>query len=300
MNSVSNLSLCQDLAKQCMRSGQAFSISVSTNGVSFSTPGFNSPQYIPRSWNSHSYDRRKTPSQRRRDQRRWEQFQNRKTPAAGNPPASEQILLTNSPSTTNTSSESPNGVSSESDINPPTVVRPTVQENESSTVTPESPPASLGAESDPSPNPSVNDMEVDSLPTSFSPIPSQIESAQVSSQETNSEKPLLLSQFPEDLSTALNNDKNSTTEITIKSVIYANNDSSALASLNRTFKKCNLRSFALTQVHKSMFEGASYFTFKVQGKYVKRTLLNLKKNWIAVENAQLRGFYIKYFFLENA
>ena len=300
MNSVSNLSLCQDLAKQCMRSGQAFSISLSTNDISFSTPGFNSPQYIPRSWNSHSYDRRKTPSQRRRDQRRWEQFQNRKTALAGNPPAKEKIFQTNSPPTVNTSSESPKGVSSESDLNPPTVAIPTVQENKSSTVTPESPPASLGAESVPSSNPSVNDMEVDSLPTSISPIPPQIETAQVSSQETKSQEPLLLSQFPEDLSTALNNANNRTTEITIKSVIYSNNDSSALASLNRTLKKCNLRSFVLTQVHKSMFEGASYFTFKVQGKYVKRTLLNLKRNWISVENAHLRGFYIKHFFIENA
>ena len=58
-------------------------------------------------------------------------------------------------------------------------------------------------------------MEVDSLPTSISPIPPQIETAQVSSQVTNSEEPKL-SQFPEDLFVALNNDKNSTTEITIK------------------------------------------------------------------------------------
>ena len=120
MNSLSNLSFCQDLAKQCMRSGQAFSISVSTNGVSFSTPGFNSTENIPRIWNSHSYNRRKSPSQRRRDQRRWEQFQSRKDPTAGNPPTAEQTFTTNPSSATNTSSESPKGVSSESDLNPPT------------------------------------------------------------------------------------------------------------------------------------------------------------------------------------
>ena len=94
MNSLPILNIFQDLAKHCLGSGQAFSISSSLqNGTVFSTPGFNSFPRNTRIWSPPFPRKSKTPSQRRRDQRRWEQHQENKTkPAAGISQSSEQPL----------------------------------------------------------------------------------------------------------------------------------------------------------------------------------------------------------------
>jgi len=94
MNSLPVLNIFQDLAKHCLESGQAFSISSSLqNGTTFSTPGFNSFPRNTRIWFPPFPRKSKTPSQRRRDQRRWEQHQeNKSKPAADISQPSEQPL----------------------------------------------------------------------------------------------------------------------------------------------------------------------------------------------------------------
>jgi len=80
------------LSKHCLGSGQPFTLSLSfSNGISFSSPGFNPLIQNSRTWTPPFRKKSKNPSQRRRDQRRWEEHQVKKsTPAAGSTPATEQ------------------------------------------------------------------------------------------------------------------------------------------------------------------------------------------------------------------
>jgi len=81
------LNSCQEFTKQCLNTGSAFTFSLSIwNGISFkfSNPHPNQDQvYRNANWtNSISTQRKKTPSQHRRDRRRWEQKYS-PTPASG-------------------------------------------------------------------------------------------------------------------------------------------------------------------------------------------------------------------------
>jgi len=99
MNNSPILHMFQDLAKHCLGSGQAFSISSSfRNGISFSTPGSNSFPAHTRNWSPPFLKKKKTPSQHRRDRRRWEEHQlNKLTPAAGSTPATEESSTKETP-----------------------------------------------------------------------------------------------------------------------------------------------------------------------------------------------------------
>merc|ERR1719186_372112 len=67
--------------------------------------------------------------------------------------------------------------------------------------------------------------------------------AQENSNKIDPNEPILLCEWPESLTTALSEPTNKNRDFNILTVIEAKNDTSALASLNRTLKKCNLRSF---------------------------------------------------------
>ena len=269
-------------------------MSVSVPGgfsFNFSSPGHNPALRYSQRWPSTSI-KNKTPSQQRRDQRRWEAFQSKKSESSGQSPPEERQ-------------------------HPPiSVPVSSAQKSEEVSVKPDSAPASLGvespksSESTTSSNPSVNEMEVESPPSAQTPTSSPKRpkldekspirpSAQENSNKIDPNDPILLSEWPEALTTSLNDQINKNKDFTILTVIEAKNDVSALSSLNQTLKKCNLRSFRPTQTHKSRIEGNFSFKFNVLGKYVRRTLLNLRKNWISVENSQLSGFFLTQYFILN-
>ena len=272
-------------------------MSVSVPGglsYNFSSPGHNPVLRYPQRWPSSS-NKTKNPSQQRRDRRRWEAFQAKKAESSGQPPPEERSHSSHPPTT---------GVVSG------------LQEQQP--VKPESSPASViveSSESIPVSNPSVNDMEVESLPSAISPTSSTKRPkldvkppipppSQVSSDEQIQNDLVLLSEWPEDLSKVLNGPKSCNRDFTILTLIASKNDISASASLNRTLKKCNLRSFDPTLVRRPHSQESKYvfFKFNVQGKHIKRTLLNLRSNWMSVENSRLEGFQIppyKFFFLND-
>ena len=90
---------------RCLRSVQPFSFSSSSLGFNFSTPGYKT---FPRMWTpppaSFSF-KHKTPSQRRRDQRRYEQFQEKK-----NKPAAEEVPQTKATGQETSKNDSPTEV----------------------------------------------------------------------------------------------------------------------------------------------------------------------------------------------
>ena len=90
------LDSCQDFTKQCLKIGSPFTFSLSIwNGISFkfSVPRTNDQVCRNANWTTAvSTQRRKTPSQQRRDQRRWNSRQLQKsslTPASGHLPETD-------------------------------------------------------------------------------------------------------------------------------------------------------------------------------------------------------------------
>ena len=153
-------------------------------------------------------------------------------------------------------------------------------------------------------------MEVESPPSAQTPTSSPKRpkldekspirpSGQENPNKIDPNDPILLCEWPDALTQSLNDQINKNKDFTIITVIEAKNDVAALSSLNQTLKKCNLRSFRPTLTHKSRIEGNFSFKFNVLGKYVRRTLLNLRKNWISVENSQLSGFFLSQYFILN-
>ena len=90
------LQKCQDFSKHLMESGSSFSFRVSIwNGISFSLSSRGPPPPMTRTFPTPGANK-KTPSMRRRDQRRWEDFQAKKSqtfsdsPVTGSqPPATD-------------------------------------------------------------------------------------------------------------------------------------------------------------------------------------------------------------------
>jgi len=142
--------MCQDLAKHCLGTGQAFSITSSfSNGISFSTPGFNLFPRNTRAWTRPFLKKTKTPSTLRRDRRRWDEFQEKQTKPAAETPREQ-------PSSKETPTAEPSIVVAEAPATP----RPVVD----SLPPTESTPSSLEKDS--------HLMEVDVPPAMISPISS--------------------------------------------------------------------------------------------------------------------------------
>ena len=144
-------------------------------------------------------------------------------------------------------------------------------------------------------------MEVEAPPAIISPM---------SSPEKESPWEIInLSEWPEELSASLNKPKNSDDSFTITTIINANNSNSAMSSLKKTFKKCNLRSIEPKQIaslnseHWILTDGEFAFKFKFISKNIKPTFFNIKNNWMSTQQSQLSGFFIKNipgFFFKNS
>jgi len=105
--------------------------------------------------------------------------------------------------------------------------------------------------------------------------------------------------WPEDLNKILYDPKTSSSSFNVATFVSAKNYKSAIGSLRRTLKKCNLRSIEPKKVE-DLAEGAFAFELKLIRKNIKASIMNIKNNWINdEEEPQLCGFLIKDFFLEN-
>jgi len=249
------LNMCQEMAKHCLRSGQAFSISgSSTGGITFSTPGLH---FFPRNSRirpSPTFSKKaKTPSQRRRDQRRWNEHKLKKTsPAAGISPATELPKVSETVSVVAESPSTPNS-------SPSQVVEP---------------PPPTKATPSPSLEKDLTPMEVDFQPPLISPI---------SSPTLVETRPPAQPEFPEDLDV----------EAPLVVTIESESEKSAIISLRRTLKKCNLKSLTPGNVYSKEELGQFGYNINVPSKRFKHVIHDLNKNWISVDNAFIIGFHLK-------
>ena len=211
----SPLGICQDLAKQCLKLGAPFTFSFSPrNGCSFSTSGRSSsqkPLFDTNPTMFGNFIQRKTPSQRRRDQRRWEAFQEKKSSPSTATATAARSSVEQSPTV-----ESSPTVSLEpaSKVDSPSFSEPEISLRSQSAPTEKAP-----VSAEPSQLSSQNPMEVDSPlppPSMVSPLTSPTGPAVFSSAG----KP------GEDLLIALD----------------CEDEKSATASLQRTLRKANLKS----------------------------------------------------------
>ena len=336
----SNFLKYQDLTKYCIGYGVPFSFSLSTKdgtSFSFSSPGlpnlsflsfpppvrqtsWRNPQLF-RNW-EHSHPttiKHKTPSQRRRDQRRWNDHQKKTSPfeesnqvAGSTSVAGPQHLVTDAessgavdgsqrpetgPQPTSTGQLQPQPPVTGSQppgTGPqppqtgwpkPLITGPQPTETGHKTLATEFQPPTVIKKLD-----RPVSMEVEAPPAIISPM---------SSPEKKVWNIVNLSEYSEQLSSIFNDPKNHDNSVPITTFITANNSKAAIASLNRTLKKCNLRSIEPMKVENSkdwvLPEGEFAFKFKIISKNVKTTLFNIKNNWISSQEAQLSGFFLKNF-----
>jgi len=111
--------------------------------------------------------------------------------------------------------------------------------------------------------------------------------------------------WPDNINKVINNSKNSNGSVTVTTVINThggNELNSAIGSLKRTLKKCNVRSIEPRRVEHLVEEdvGNFAFEFKLLRKNIKATLMNIKKNWMPINESHLSGFLIKESFFENS
>ena len=86
--------------------------------------------------------------------------------------------------------------------------------------------------------------------------------------------------WPEDIIKILNDPKNSSSSLTVVTIVgNAKDYKSALGSLRKTLRKCNLRSIEPKKVE-NLAEGAFAFEFKLIRKNIKPTFMNIKNNWM--------------------
>lgn len=114
-----------------------------------------------------------------------------------------------------------------------------------------------------------------------------------------------LCDWHEDLNTVQNNPENGNT-LTVVTIVCAEDSNAAKGSLQRTLKKCNLRSIEPKKVNNLLEdnrdrENSDTFTFefKVIRKNIKATILNIKKNWMPVKQSHLAGFLIQEIFFQT-
>ena len=150
----------------------------------------------------------------------------------------------------------------------------------------------------------VNTTELPLIPQNVAEDPENIEEEisedEFSEEETIREK-MTIGDWPEDLSKAI---KNSNTSLDVTVIVCANDFKTALASLKRTFKKCNLRNIEPRKLEHVpvRIEGSvnSFaFEFTIILKHLKSTFGNIKKNWIKIDESQLIGFLAKGFLFQN-
>jgi len=131
-------------------------------------------------------------------------------------------------------------------------------------------------------------------------IEEEISEDEFSEEETIREK-ITIGDWPEDLSKAI---KNSNTSLDVTVIVCANEFKSAIASLKRTFKKCNLRDIEprkLEHVPVKVEGSVNSFAFEftIILKHLKAIFGNMKKNWITIDESQLIGFLAKGFLFQN-
>jgi len=318
------LNMCQEMAKHCLRSGQAFSISgSSTGGITFSTPGFNSFPRSSRIWHSPSFNKKtnhKTPSQRRRDQRRWIDHQKKISPseelnpAGGSnsgtgpqhpvtkPPAGLQSANGSQPPVTGSQSTPTVTVSQVTGSQPPsTGLQPPTpgtlspstgsQPPENGTQPPENgtqPPANGTPPPANGTPPSQTLMEVDPLlpPPLISPLASPSKGLNPPTNKINPSQQTIF-ELPEDL------DVEAPLIIIVNSETSKNETSkaaSAIASLRRSLKKCNLKSLNPENV---ISQNNSFgYKLNVPSSRFKHVIRGLHKNWISIDQAFINGFLL--------
>ena len=320
----STLQKCQDFSQQLLESGSAFTFRVSIwNGMCFSvsSPGVesNSPN-----WKNETRTiqvRKKSPSMRRRDQQRWEINQARKglvpdyppppvtgqhrpvnghqPPEAGRqPPVTGQHLPVTDQQHPVTGQHLPATGQEipESDIQEPLDLSP---ENDFKMEVDHSHPAVT---------PSLSPVQLKNMAPQVE-TQSQETSPDSSPREFSINTPISdifdFSDWPDNINKVINNSKNSNGSVAVTTVINTHGGkelNSAIGSLKRTLKKCNMRSIEPRRVEHLVEEdvGNFAFEFKLLRKNIKATLMNIKKNWMPINESHLSGFLIKESFFENS
>ena len=117
-------------------------------------------------------------------------------------------------------------------------------------------------------------MDVDIPPTLISPIssPTQVET-----------RPPAQPDFPEDLDV----------EAPLVVTIQSETEKSAIISLRRTLKKCNLKSLNPGNFYSKEDLGQFGYKINVPSKRFKNVIHDLNKNWISVDEAFIIGFHLK-------
>ena len=78
-------------------------------------------------------------------------------------------------------------------------------------------------------------------------------------------------------------------------VISGNDEKSATASLQRTLKKCNIRSIN-PRYRQSTREG--FFGYQINVHQLHTTLRKIETNWISIQNSQLYNFCLEGFIIK--
>jgi len=252
-------------------------------------------------WNkvtSTKYVKKKSPSVRQRDQRRWEILQARKGLVPDYPPP---VIGQHPPETGPQLPESGHQLPESGHQHPksgnqlPESGHQLTESGHQLTDSDHQPPVT-GPET-----PSIVQEEVES------PFSMEVESPFSSSaNDSFEENTINLSDWNEDVTATINDPKNIGNSATVTIVIKATDLNSATASLKRTLKKSNLRSIEPRRVETSpdwlLYEGEYGFQIKVINKNIKNTFFNIQRNWIIVQQSQLLGFFIKDFsnFFKNS
>jgi len=126
-------------------------------------------------------------------------------------------------------------------------------------------------------------------------IEEEISEDEFSEEETVREK-ITIGDWPEDFSKLIKNN-NESLDVTV--IIYANDFKTAIASLKRTFKKCNLRNIEPRKLEHEGSVNSFAFEFTIILKHLKTTFGNMKKNWIQIDESKLIGFLAKGFLFQN-
>ena len=301
----SNFLKYQDLTKYCIGHGVPFSFSLSTKdgtSFSFSSPGLPKlslhsfpPPTRQTSWRNTEINRKwehshpvtfkhKTPSQRRRDQRRWTEFQERKTAPSGTSEPSSNIV-----------EQSPILESSPTlDSEPPIIVDlPLFME---------SPPPPARANSPPSvdpsptlePSPIVDFQPLIERPAVIMELPPIIVESP-SEMEVDCPPPVISPLSSPSKPSKFPSKGEIVPDIHDKLLVVINSEQSkeAIASLRRTLKKLNQKSIKLEPIEAfSQIRGTFGYKINVPPTRFKHIIENINKNWIPVDKASIQDFYV--------
>jgi len=316
------LNVCQDLTKHSLRTGAPFTLSVSiwdgisyrysspgirpsnpdswtrtsppTSGSFFPNAGPNSLQEPTQKWPT-TFRKHKTPSQRRRDQRRWDAYEPKKPTVAGppdssansmdTPPTVEPLEDVDLPPTENlppTVDLPPTEDLLPTEDLPPTVVLPPIVDLPPIVESIEPPTTTQTTQAvdfpqiDEPPTSAQSQMEVD-------PFPPLMISPMTSPVKTLDPKVKTLDpKLPQELVVVIQSDRETS--------------KSAIISLRRTLKKCNLKSINpehLEAYNEHGLRGAFIFKLDVPTSRFEHLKQKLMKNWISFDEASINRFYIK-------